>query len=88
MKKYLDKGEDQSVISENLYKLAEIVLKHNFLEFGQDIYHQILGTAIGTKFALLYVNIFLAGLEEKIFKNPKLKPFLWLLLGRHFLYVD
>ena len=34
MKKYLDKREDQSVTSENLYKLAEIVLKHIYFEFG------------------------------------------------------
>ena len=78
MKKYLDKSEDQSVRSENLYKLAEIVLKHNYFEFGQDVYQQILDTAIGTKFAPPYANIFMAGLEEEIFNNPKFKPFLWL----------
>ena len=76
MKKYLDKREDQSVTSENLYKLTEIVLKHNYFEFGQDVYQQILGTAIGTKFAPPYAKIFMAGLEEEIFKNPKLTPFL------------
>ena len=52
-------------------------MKHNYFEFGQDVYQQILGTAIGTKFAPPYV-IFMAGLEEEIFKNPKFKPFLWL----------
>ena len=36
MKKYLDKREDQSVTSKNLYKLAEIVLKHNYFEFRQE----------------------------------------------------
>ena len=36
MKKYLDKREDQSVTSKNLYKLAEIVLKHNYFEFVQE----------------------------------------------------
>ena len=78
MKKYLDKREDQSVTSENLYKLAEIVLKHNYFEFGQDVYQQILGTAIGTKFAPPYANIFMTSLEEEIFKNPKFEPFLLL----------
>ena len=34
MKIYLDKYEDQSVTLENLYKLAEIVLKQNCFEFG------------------------------------------------------
>ena len=76
MKKYLDKREDQSVTSENLYKLAEIVLKYNYFEFGQDVYQQILGTVIVTKFAPPHANIFMAGLEEEIFKNPKFKPFL------------
>ena len=76
MKKYLDKREDQSITSENLYKLAEIVLKQNYFEFGQDVYQQILGTATGTKFKPPYANIFMAGLEEEIIKNPKFKPFL------------
>ena len=66
------------VTSENLYTLAEIVLKHNYFEFGQCVYQQILGTAIGTKFAPPYANISMAGIEEQIFKNPKFKPFLWL----------
>ena len=70
--------KDQSVTSENLCKLAEIVLKHNYFEFGQDVYQQILGTAIGTKFAPPYANIFMADLEEEILKNPKFKQFLWL----------
>ena len=71
MKKYLDKCEDHSVTSKNLYKLVEIVLKPNYVEFGQDVYQQLLGIAIGTKFAPSYANIFMAGLEEEMFKNPK-----------------
>ena len=78
IKKYLDKREDQSVTSENLCKLAEVVLKHNYFEFRQDVYQQILGTAIGMKFMPPCANIFMAGLEEEIFKNPKFKPFLCL----------
>ena len=42
------------------------------------MYQQILGTAIGTKFAPSYANTFMAGPEEEIFKNPKFKLFLWL----------
>ena len=76
MKKYLDKYEDQSVTSGNLYTLVEVVLKHNYFEFGQDVYQQILSTTIGTKFAPPYGNIFMAGLEEEVFKNPQFKPFL------------
>ena len=41
MKRYLDKREDESVLSDSLYKLAKIILKHNHFEFGQDVYCQI-----------------------------------------------
>ena len=66
MRRFLDKREDQSVLSESLCKLANIVLKHNYFELEKDVYHQISGTAISTKFTSHYVNIFMAGLEEKI----------------------
>ena len=36
-RRFLDKRENQSVSSENLCKLANIVLKHNYLELGKDI---------------------------------------------------
>ena len=77
MKIYLDKREDQSVLSDGLYKLAKIILKHNYLELGQDIYHQILGTAIGTIFAPNYANMFMAELEEEI-SSTEFQPLLWL----------
>ena len=64
LKYFLDKREDQLVSSENLCRLANIILKHNYFELGSDKYHQLLGTAIGTKFAPNYVNIFMVGLEE------------------------
>ena len=78
MKRYLDKREDESVSSDSLYKLAKIILKHNYLELGQDVYHQILGITIGTKFGLHYANIFMAGLEEEIFSSTEFQPLLWL----------
>ena len=78
MRRFLDKREDQSVSSESLCKLANIVLKHNYFELGKDVYHQILGTAIGTKFAPYYANIFMDGLEENIFEKSHFQPYLWL----------
>ena len=35
MRRFLDKREDQSVSSESLCKLANIVLKHNYFELGR-----------------------------------------------------
>ena len=75
-RRVLDKHEDQSLSSESLCKLANIVLKHNYFELGKDIYHQILGAAIGTKFAPHYANIFMAGLEKKIFEKCHFQPYL------------
>ena len=69
MRCFLDKHEDQLVSLECLSKLAEIVLKQNYFELGKDVYHQILGTAIGTKFVPHYANTLMAGLEEEIFEK-------------------
>ena len=54
-----------------------MVVKHNYFELGKDVYHQILDTAIGTKFASHYTNIFMAGLEEEIFEKSYFQPYLW-----------
>ena len=78
MRRFLDKREDQSVTSESLCKLANIVLKHNYFELEKDLYHQILGTTIGTKFAPHYANIFMAGLEEEVFEKSHSQSYLWL----------
>ena len=42
------------------------------------MYHQKLGTAIDTKFAPPYANLFMAGLENKIFSDTNVQPLLWL----------
>ena len=78
MRRFLYKRKDQSVSSESLCKLTNIVLKHNYFEFGKYVYHQILGATIGTKFAPRYANIFMAGLEEEIFEKSHFQPYLWL----------
>ena len=64
--------------SDSLYKLAKIILKHYYFELGQDVCHQVLSTVIGTKFALHYEHIFMAGLKEEIFSNTELQPLLCL----------
>ena len=62
--------------------MAEFVLKNNFFEFDTNVYQQISGTAIGTKFALPYVCIFIDQLETKFLENQNLKPLVW------FRYID
>ena len=64
--------------SEHLFEPAApvtIILKNNFFEIGEEIYHQLLGTTTGTKVPLTYANLFMVGLEKKIFANTNFKPF-------------
>ena len=74
----METGEDKTVSTKSLCDLASIVLKENYFELSSKIYHQKLGTAIGTKFAPPYANLFMAVLEKRIFENSGYHPYLWL----------
>ena len=54
--------------------LLEIVLKNNTFEFDNKFYKQIQGTAMGTKLAPAYANIFMGRLEHRILSHASLKP--------------
>ena len=69
MAKYLETRENKTVSTKSLSDSASIVLKENYFQIGSRIYHQKLGTAIGPKFALPYTNLFIAGLEKRMFEN-------------------
>ena len=45
--------------------MAEFVLKNNYFEFNEKVCKQILGTAIGTKFAPPYACIFMDEMENQ-----------------------
>jgi hypothetical protein len=49
--------------------LTRWVLTNNYLEFGDKVYHQKRGTAMGTPVAVAYANIFLAVFEYEVFKK-------------------
>ena len=78
MKEFLNQRGVKDISTKRLRDLATIILKNNIFEIGEEVYHQLLGTAIGTKFAPTYANLFMAGLEKKIFENTNFKPLLWL----------
>ena len=58
--------------------MAEFVLKNNYFEFNEKVCKQILGTAIGTKFAPPYACIFMDEMETSFLKTQQLQPFIWL----------
>ena len=49
--------------------LLEIVLKNNAFEFNNKFYKQLQGTAMGTKLAPAYANIFMGKLEYSKFSQ-------------------
>ena len=56
--------------------LADAVIKTKTFTFGIKIIKQKRGTAIVTKFAPLYIILFMAELEEEIIKESEYKPHL------------
>ena len=77
LRKALDSRADRSVSTDSLMDLAELVLTNNMFEFNGRFYHQIRGTAIGTKCAPPYSILFLADLEEKLLHSYDFKPSVW-----------
>ena len=56
----LEERDDKTVSSEFLARLLELVLKHNIFEFNGQFYKQLIGTAMGTKCAPNYSDLFMA----------------------------
>jgi hypothetical protein len=53
-------------------RLVNLILINNTFKFGGHYYHQIQGTAMGTKMALSYANLFMADMKQHFLKTqPK-----------------
>lgn len=57
--------------------LTRLVLELNSFEFNQEYFRQISGTAMGTKLAPNYANIFMGELETEFLSQTPLKPLLY-----------
>ena len=75
MTAYLKTREDKTTSTKILCDLASSVLKQNCFELSNQIYHQKLETAISTKFVPPYANLFMAGLEKRIFEYSGYHPY-------------
>ena len=60
-----------------IIELLELVLTNNHFEFNGKYYHQLSVTAMGTKLAPSYANIFMTKFEEKYVYTYPLHPKLW-----------
>ena len=56
----LDERNDTNLPKEFIIKLLEVVLKNNIFEFNSELFLQLIGTAMGSKPAPSYANIFMA----------------------------
>lgn len=63
--------------AEVIGELIDIVLKNNVFEFDGKFYLQQQGTAMGTKMAPAYANIFIGHLEPKLQEAGKDKILIW-----------
>ena len=60
-----------------LRQLFEIVLKCNVFSFDGQMYEQIQGTAMGTKMAPSYANLFMDRLERAYLAQEPIQPLVW-----------
>ena len=75
---YNNQESDSTPIPPGTMKdLLNIVLTKNYFQFTDEIYHQIQGTAMGTKMAPAYAKKFMAELEERLLENYQTKPIAW-----------
>ena len=68
LREALDNRKNKHILTYNLLKMAELVLKNNCFEFNGKVKKQFSGTAIGTKFAPTYASVFTNKLESGFLK--------------------
>ena len=59
-------------------RFASLVLTKNYFTFNKRLYRQIQGTAMGTRMAPSYANIFMKYVEMQLIETSPKKPTLWL----------
>ena len=73
-KKYLDRRTLSTTSSEDICQLIRFILENNVFSFNDEFFLQVCGTAMGTRMAPCYANIFMAELEENFLSGYPYKP--------------
>ena len=63
--------------TKHLRELLDLILKENSFQFNGENYLQTHGTAMGTKMAVAFANIFMAEFETKLIRQRRIKPIEW-----------
>ena len=78
LRKGLEKRVNKQIPTNDLVKMTKLVLSNNYFEFSEKVFQQILGTAIGTKFAPPHVCIYMEEGETEFLQTQRLKALIWL----------
>ena len=73
-KKHLDKRALSTTSSEDICQLIKFILENNVFSFNDEYFLQVCGTAMGTKMAPCYANIFMAELDENFLSGYPCGP--------------
>ena len=63
--------------SHYLKQILGLILKENLFQFNGKNYLQVHGTAMGTKMAVAFVNLFMAEIKTKMLNESRIKPKVW-----------
>ena len=63
--------------SHYLKQMLGLILKENSFQFNGENYLQCHGTAMGTKMAVAFANLFMAEIETKMLNQSNIKPKVW-----------
>ena len=70
-------GENTPIPTQSLRRILKLILQENSFEFNGKNYLQTHGTAMGTKMAVAFANIFMSAVETEILNLSKTKPLEW-----------
>ena len=77
----LSEREEKDVPSAFIARLLELLLKYNIFEFNGDFFQQIIGTAMGSKPAPPYANIFMSRkIDNPIMKKKEMRIHMMMLI--------
>ena len=69
--------ENPPIPTRYLREMLSLILEENSFQFSGKDYLQTHGTAMGTKMAVAFANIFMAKLEKEILRQSTTKPIFW-----------
>ena len=70
-------GSKSPIPTQYLREMLRLILKENSFQFNGKNYLQTHGTAMGTKMAVAFANIFMATFETEIISQSPNKPLVW-----------